>query len=83
VRQNKRRYEDSVIVINFEDLLGCTEAVMRKLAQELGITFNPILLQQTFNGRPTQANSSFPVEEAGIIAARLTGRRTCRKTSGN
>lgn len=69
--RNKARFGDRVIVLRFEDLVGKTEPTMRHLARELGIAFNPILLEPTFNGQTIRANSSFAVEQSGVIKAPL------------
>jgi sulfotransferase family protein len=65
---------DAVAIVPFESLVGDTEPAMRALAGFLGLEFAPELLEPTFNGQPTRANSSFPVAEAGVIGAPL-GRR--------
>ena len=69
--ENKRRYGDRVIVLTFENLVGRTEPTMRYLARELGVDYDPILTQPTFNGDKILANSSFAVESAGVNAAPL------------
>jgi sulfotransferase family protein len=65
---------DAVAVVPFEALVGDTEAAMRAVAGFLGIDFTDDLLAPTFNGQPTKANSSFPVEQAGVIGAPLERR---------
>ena len=47
---------------------------MRALAGFLGIEFGDELLTPTFNGQPTKANSSFPVDHSGVIGAPLERR---------
>jgi hypothetical protein len=71
VCRNKAAYGDKVIVIRFEDLVGNTERMMRAIAQELGIAYEPILQEPTFNGETMRANSSFAVDAPGIIDAPL------------
>lgn len=71
VLRNKARHGDRVIVLAFDNLVGQTEPTMRYLARELGIDYDPILLEPTFNGNRMTANSSFPVDEAGVVAAPL------------
>jgi hypothetical protein len=44
-----------------------TEGVMRLLADWVGIDFDPILLEPTFNGFPIRANSGYPVDRHGVI----------------
>jgi Sulfotransferase family len=62
----------SVAIVPFEALVGDTERTMRALARFLEIEFTDDLLAPTFNGRPTKANSSFPVEQAGVIEGPLS-----------
>jgi hypothetical protein len=65
---------DAVAIVAFEALVGDTERTTRALADFLGIAFTDDLLEPTFNGQPTKANSSFRVEGTGVIEAPL-GRR--------
>jgi hypothetical protein len=60
---NKEKYGDSVCLIKFEDLVSKTEAVMRYLADFLGIEFDDILLRPTFNKFPLKINKSFNSED--------------------
>ncbi len=69
--RNKAAHGDKVIVIRFEDLLGKTERTMRAIAQELGIAYEAVLREPTFNGETMRANSSFAVDTSGIIDAPL------------
>ena len=62
---------ESVAIVSFETLVDDTEGVMAAIANFLGIAFSPELLVPTLNGRPMKANSSFPVERAGLIAGPL------------
>ncbi len=70
----REEWPDRVAVLPFEALVGDTERTMRALAAFLEIEFTGDLLAPTFNGRPTKANSSFPVEEAGVIEGPLSRR---------
>ena len=63
---------DGVAIVPFEALVGDTERTMQALAEFLGIEFTDDLLAPTFNGRATKANSSFPVEGAGVIDGPLS-----------
>jgi hypothetical protein len=65
---------DAVAIVAFEALVGNTETAMRALAGFLGIEFGDELLTPTFNGQPTKANSSFPVDQEGVIGAPLERR---------
>jgi hypothetical protein len=69
--RNKSRYGNRITILRFEDMVGRTEPTMRELASNLGISFDPILLEPTFNGRVMRANSSFDVAQGGVIAAPL------------
>jgi hypothetical protein len=48
---------------------------MRAVAERIGISWSPILLTPTFNGRPTLANSTEPVERRGVLPERATAYR--------
>jgi hypothetical protein len=74
--RNKEKYGDSVCLIQFEDLVSKTELVMRYLAEFLGIEFDEILLIPTFNKFPIRANTSFKLENPGILNAALTRYQT-------
>ena len=65
---------DAVAIVPFEALVGETETAVRALAGFLGIEFGDELLTPTFNGQPTKANSSFPVDHSGVIGAPLERR---------
>ena len=67
----KDKFSDRVFLITFERLLGETEATMRGLADFLGIEFDSALVTPTFNGLPIKANSSFRVEQGGVLDAPL------------
>ena len=63
----KEKYGDCVCLIQFEDFIRKTEAVMRFLAEFLGIEFDDILLKPTFNTFPVKANTSFNVKDQGAL----------------
>jgi len=71
IQRNKRQYSQRVIILSFEELVGQTDAAMRAVARELAIQYDQALLEPTFNGQTMKANSSFPVEQVGLIAAPL------------
>jgi len=73
---NKERYGDSVCLVKFEDLVGKTKAVMRYLAEFLGIEFDNILLAPTFNKFPIRANASLNAEDHGVVNSPLFRERT-------
>ncbi len=63
----KERYGDRVFLLSYEDLVQDLRGVMERLAGHLGIDFEPILLEPTFNTFPIRANSAFRVSGPGII----------------
>lgn len=71
VLRNKAKHGDRVIVLSFDKLVGRTDETMRYLAGRLGIDYDAILGEPTFNGNAMKANSSFPVLESGVVAAPL------------
>ena len=74
--RNKERYRDRVCILRFEDLVERTEAVMRYLAKFLSIQFDDILLTPTFNKTPIKPNTSFKLENPGIISSVLDRYKT-------
>lgn len=76
---NKERYGDRVCIINFDDLVKRTEAVMRYLAEFLDIQFDDILLTPTFNKIPIKPNTSFKLEDPGIIVSVLDRYKTLKQ----
>jgi hypothetical protein len=78
---NRERYGDRVCVLTFEDLVSETEAVMRYLADFLGIKFDNTLLIPTFNKYPIKANTSFEAKQHGIINSTLNRYKTLTKES--
>jgi hypothetical protein len=69
------RWPDRVVVVVYEDLVGETEATMRRIAERIGITMTSSLVTPTFNGMPIRANSSFPVDRPGILPDRTGAYR--------
>ena len=76
---NKEMYGDRVCIINFDDLVRRTEAMMRYLSDFLNIQFNDILLTPTFNKIPIKPNTSFKLEDPGIIDSVLNRHKTLRQ----
>jgi hypothetical protein len=66
----RARHGDRVVVLTYERLVQEPERTMRMLAERLGISMLPVLLEPTFNGRPIRANSSGAVERYGVLAER-------------
>ena len=63
----KERYGARVYLLCFEELLGAPEATLRALARYLGLDFDSCLLSPTFNNMPIKADSSFPMDEYGLL----------------
>jgi hypothetical protein len=72
---NKDKYGDSVCFIKFEDLVSKTEAVMRYLADFLGIEFDDILLVPTFNKLPIKVNVVINPDDHDLAHSSLPGER--------
>jgi hypothetical protein len=64
----KERYGDSVYILRFDELVRQTDKTMRALARFLGIDYDPLLAQPTFNGYPVGANSSYDVRTTGVLS---------------
>jgi hypothetical protein len=73
--QARERFRERVVVITYEELVLETEATMRRLAERIGITMSPVLLEPTFNGQPVRANSSQSVERYGVLPERTQAYR--------
>ena len=59
IQENARLFGERFILVDYDRLLADTEKTMRRLAEQIGISWHPSLLQQTFNGMPIKPNSSF------------------------
>ena len=70
------------IVLTFEKLLGDTKATMRRLARAVGLRYGKSMMDPTFNGWPIHANSSFPVERAGLLTEPLERERELADEAG-
>jgi len=55
--QIRKKFGDRVCLIKFEDLVTQTESIMRFLSEFLGIPYEDILLEPTFNGISIQPAS--------------------------
>ena len=62
------RHAERVCIVRFDELLLDTPLTMRRLAEFLGIGFDPCLTVPTFNGWPVGANSSFGMSDTGVVA---------------
>jgi hypothetical protein len=68
---NKTRYGDKVFLLAFDALLKDTEGTMRKLAAWMGLTWDAILTEPTFQRMPIKANTAFSANTYGVIDAPL------------
>jgi hypothetical protein len=64
---SKEHFANRTCLIKVEDLATNTEAVMRYLAEFLGLRFDHNLLVPTFNGYTISADSSFENGKVGIV----------------
>ena len=71
----RERQGEGVLVLTYEQLVGETEATLRRVAERVGICWSPALLVPTFNGRPTLANSTEPVDRRGVLPERASAFR--------
>jgi len=62
--------DERVVVVTYERLVEQPEEAVAQLAERIGITMSPVLLEPTFNGRPIRANSAEEVAQYGILANR-------------
>ena len=74
--ENKRQYGDRVCIITFEDLVKRTDSVMHCLAGFLDLNFDTILLTPTFNKMPIKPNTSFRLENPGIMTSAVERYKT-------
>jgi hypothetical protein len=65
LQSNKQKFSERVCLIKSQDLVANTEAVMRYLADFLGINYDVILLKPTFNSYPIAGQNSFTKAEGG------------------
>jgi hypothetical protein len=63
----KQRFGDRVLLLTYEDLVLEPERTMSGVAERIGLTFSPVLLEPTFNGWPIRANSTGQVDRYGIV----------------
>jgi hypothetical protein len=71
----RSRLGDRVLLLTYEQLVEETEQTIRRVADRIGISWSPVLSTPTFNGRPTLANSTDPVERRGVLPERATAYR--------
>ncbi len=56
----------SALLLTYEELVSDTAGTIKRVADWLGIEFQPSLLTPTFAGQAVMPNSSFKVEEFGV-----------------
>jgi hypothetical protein len=71
----RERWGARVVVSTYEQLVLDTEPTMRRLAERIGISMTPTLLEPTFNGLPIRANSAVAVGRHGILQERAESFR--------
>jgi hypothetical protein len=64
------RRPEQVVLLTFDQLVRETERTMGKLAGRVGISMDPVLLEQSSNQRGRTANTSHRPQAAGILADR-------------
>ena len=74
--QIRKKFGDRVCLIKFEDLVTQTESVMRFLSEFLGIPYEDILLEPTFNGIPIQPANDQKTDNANAKPQSFTESKT-------
>lgn len=59
IQQNVRRHPNTTLLVTLEDCATDADVVMHRIANFLGIHFEPCMLTPTFNGIPIVSDSSF------------------------
>jgi hypothetical protein len=73
---SKKKYGDCVCLVQYEDIIRKTEAVMRFLAEFLTIEFDDMLLVPTFNKFPMKENTAFETNSHGVVSSLAAEERT-------
>jgi hypothetical protein len=66
---------ERVLLLTYEQLVLETEATIRLVADRIGISMSPVLLEPTFNRRLILANSSESVGRYGVLQDRVDAYR--------
>lgn len=74
--ETRKKFGDRVCFIKFESLIDRTESVMRHLAEFLGISYEDILLEPTFNGIPIQPANGQDTDNSDAKLQSFTESRT-------
>ena len=77
--KTRKKFDDRVCFIKFENLIDRTESVMRHLAKFLGIAYQDILLEPTFNGVPIQPANGQKTDNSNAKLQRFTESRMLDK----
>lgn len=72
---NASQFGNRVLLIDFKDVVRDTQDTMRRVCARIGVKFEPSLLETTFNGWQTPANSSFERGTMGVIMQSTLDRR--------
>jgi hypothetical protein len=62
----KRERPQEVFILTYEALVADPRRVMGAIADWLGLSWHPLLLEPTFNRQPTQPNSSYGLRALGV-----------------
>jgi len=77
--KTRKKFDDRVCVIKFENLIDRTESVMRHLAEFLGISYHDIFLEPTFNGIPIQPANGQKTDNSNAKLQSFTESKTLDK----
>ena len=76
VMETRKKFDDRICFIKFESLIDHTESVMSHLAEFLGISYEDILLEPTFNGIPIQPACSQKTDNSDAKLQSFTESKT-------
>jgi len=76
VMKTLKKFDDRVCFIKFENLIDRTESVMRHLVEFLGISYQDILLEPTFNGIPIQPANGQKTDDSDAKRQSFTESKT-------
>ena len=74
--ETRKKFDDRICFIKFESLIDHTESVMSHLAEFLGISYEDILLEPTFNGIPIQPACSQKTDNSDAKLQSFTESKT-------
>ena len=70
-----QRFAERTFLIRFEELVKRRETVMRAFTDWAGLSFDDILLRQTFDGHPINPNTNFQDPQKNLAKAAINRRR--------